>query len=441
MNCLNQRVIAVWAACSIAVIAPRASSAENWPQWRGPFFNGSTTEKNLPDKWSETENIVWKAPLPGQSGATPVVWGNSIFVSSPDAQKNLLLLCIDRRDGKGRWQKQVAVGNRQQGNNNMASPSPVTDGRRVYVIFGTGDLTAFDFSGQELWTRNLAKEYGRFANMWQYGASPLLFKGRLYIQVLQRNPPPPDYTHAIDDKPERESFILCLDPKTGKNIWRHVRPTDAIGESKEAYTTPIPYEGKNGSEIIVLGGDYVTAHDATTGDELWRCGGLNSKKNIWWRTVTSPVAADGFIYVSAPKREPLLAVKDGGAGLVTDTHIAWKLTEYSTDVCTPLYYQNKLFVLDGDRQMMTCLNPKTGEKIWQGNLGLREIIRASPTGADGKIYCISEKGNVVILDAVNEFKILATIPMSGEPCRSSIVASGGQLFIRTAENLYCIGKK
>ena len=191
----------------------------------------------------------------------------------------------------------------------------------------------------------------------------------------------------------------------------------------------------------MLGGDYVTAHDPDTGDELWRCGGLNSKKDKWWRTVPSPVAGDGFIYVSAPKREPLLAIKDGGAGLVTDTHIAWKLTEYSTDVCTPLYYQNKLFVLDGDRQMMTCLNPKTGEKIWQGNLGVREIIRASPTGADGKIYCISEKGNVVILDAGNEFKILATVPMGGEPCRSSIVASGSQLFIRTAETLYCIGER
>ncbi|MBI3850525.1 MAG: PQQ-like beta-propeller repeat protein [Verrucomicrobia bacterium] len=441
MNCLNQKIMALLMVGSVAILAPGFSSAENWPQWRGPFFNGSSTETNLPDRWSETENIVWKVPLPGQSGATPAIWGDSIFVSSPDAQKNLLLICFDRREGKVRWQKQVATGDRKAGNNNMASPSPVTDGQSVFVIFGTGDLTAFDFSGNELWTRNLAREYGRFANMWQYGASPLLFKGRLYIQVLQRSPLPPDYTHAIDDKPERESFILCLDPKTGKNIWRHVRPTDAIGESKEAYTTPIPYEGKHGSEIIILGGDYVTAHDAATGDELWRCGGLNSKKNIWWRTVPSPVAADGFIYVSAPKREPLLAVKDGGAGLVTDTHIAWKLTEYSTDVCTPLYYQNKLFVLDGDRQMMTCLNPKTGEKIWQGNLGLREIIRASPTGADGKIYCISEKGNVVILDAGNEFKILATIPMGGEPCRSSIVAAGGQLFIRTAENLYCLGKK
>src|SRR6185503_10225675 len=294
------------------------------------------------EKWTETENIVWKVPLPGQSGATPVVWGDSIFVSSPDAQKNLLLICLDRRDGKVRWQKQVAVGDRKQGNNNMASPSPVTDGQSVYVIFGTGDLAAFDFAGKELWTRNLAKEYGRFANMWQYGASPLLFKDRLYVQVLQRSPLPPDYTHAIDDKPERESFILCLDPKTGKNIWRHVRPTDAVGESKEAYTTPIPYEGKNRSEIVVLGGDYVTGHDPATGEELWRCGGLNSKKDKWWRTVPAPVAADGFIYVSAPKREPLLAVKDGGTGLVTDTHIAWRLTEYSTDVCTPLYYHNKL---------------------------------------------------------------------------------------------------
>src|SRR6185436_4882901 len=191
MSRLKNGIIFIVVVGGLAALTIPPSLAENWPQWRGPFFNGSTTEKNLPDKWSETENVVWKIPLPGQSGATPAVWGDCIFLSSPDAQKNLLLLCIERKDGKVRWQKQVAVGDRKQGNNNMASPSPVTDGQNVFVLFGTGDLAAFDFSGKELWTRNLAKEYGRFANMWQYGASPLLFKGRLYVQVLQRDPLPP----------------------------------------------------------------------------------------------------------------------------------------------------------------------------------------------------------------------------------------------------------
>lgn len=155
------------------------------------------------------------------------------------------------------------------------------------------------------------------------------------------------------------------------------------------------------------------------------------------RTVPSPVAGAGMIFACAPKKEPVFAIKSGGKGTVTP---AWKFEEFPSDCVTPLFYQEKLFVLDGDKQMMTCLEPKTGKKIWQGNLGVREIFRSSPTGADGKIYCLSERGTVVVLDAGKEFKILSTIRMGEEPIRSSIAVADGNLFIRTAENLYCVGK-
>jgi outer membrane protein assembly factor BamB len=411
--------------------------ADNWPQWRGPFFNGSSSERNLPREWSTTTNVAWVAALPGYSGATPAVWGDTIFVSSPDAQKNLLLICLERISGKIRWQKTVATGDFEKGRNNMASPSPVTDGKSVFILFATGDLAAFDFNGTELWSRNLAKEYGRFAINWIYGASPMLHRGKLYIAVIQHNPP--EYRHALDDKPERESFLLALDPRTGTNIWRQLRPTDAISEAQESYATPIPIEGKNGAEIIVVGSDYVTAHSADTGAELWRCGGLNDRHERFWRIVPSPVAAAGMVFACGPKRDPLLAIKDGGQGLVTQSHIAWRFREYPTDCVTPLLYQNKLFVLDGDRQMMTCLDPVTGEKKWQGNLGVHEIFRASPTGADGKIYCISENGTAVVMEAGREFKILSTVQMGESPVRASIAVAQSELFIRTARNLYCIG--
>ena len=422
----------------LALLITASVRAENWPQWRGPYFNGSTSEKDLPTQWSKTENVVWVTPLPGYSSATPVVWEDCVFVSSPDEQKDLLLLCLDRKTGRVRWRKVVAGKDRQTGRNNMASPSPVTDGKKVFILFATGDLAAFDFSGQELWKRNLANEYGRFANMWMYGSSPMLYRGRLYVQVLQANPRPEDYTHALGDKPERESFLLCLDPQTGKNLWRHVRPTDAVDESQESYTTPIPYAGKQGEEIIIVGGDYVTAHSLDTGAELWRCGGLNVRKEHYWRTVPSAVAAEGMIIACSPKGDPVLGIKDGGKGLVTDTHTVWKSKEFSSDCVTPLYYRQKLFVLDGDHQMMTCLEPKTGAKQWQGNLGVRDIFRASPAGADGKIYCLSESGTAVVLDAGNEFKILFTIRMGEAPVRSSIAVAHGALFIRTARNLYCV---
>lgn len=424
----------------LGFVAAVCVHAENWPQWRGPFFNGSTTEKNLPAQWSKAENVAWVAPLPGRSGATPVVWENAVFVSSPDTNGDLRLLCLERKTGQVRWQQVVATGNREKGHSNMASPSPLTDGKKVVILFATGDLAAFDFSGNQLWTRDLAREYGRFANMWIYGSSPMLYRGKLYVQVLQRNPCPPDYSHAQDAKAERESYLLCLDPDSGQTLWRHIRQTDASGEAQEAYSTPIPYEGRNGAEIILVGADYTTAHRPDTGAELWRCGGLNVSKEPYWRIVPSPVAAGGLIVACGPKRDPVLAIKDGGKGLVTDQAIVWKFKESPSDCATPLFYQDKLFVLDGDRQTMVCLEPRSGEKKWQGHLGVREIFRASPTGADGKIYCLGEGGTVVVLEAGDEFKILATLRMGEAPAYSSIAIAQGQLFIRTAKNLYCISQ-
>ncbi len=427
----------------LATLLASSAHAENWGQWRGPFFNGSTTEIGLTTNWDKTNNVAWVASLPGYAGATPIIWGDSVFVSSPDADKNLLLLCLNRKDGKVRWQKVVGKGDKEKGRNNMASPSPVTDGKNVFALFGTGDIAGYDFSGKELWSRNLAKDYGKFSINWLYGSSPLLYNGKLYVQVLQRNPVPDDYSDSIDGKPDRESYLLCLDPDSGKTLWKQPRPTDTFSEGQEAqesYSTPIPSIVASGEEIILVGANYTTAHSPQNGAELWRCGGLNDRHERPWRLVPSPLSADGMVIACGPRRDPVLGIKDGGKGVVTSTNIVWRFSEYPSDCVTPLFYENKLFVLDGDKQMMTCLDPKTGEKKWQGSLGVKEIFRGSPAGADGKIYCISESGTVVILDAGAEFKVLATIRMGESPVRSSIAISQGQIFIRTAKNLYCIGK-
>ena len=429
--------IRLGAAWLITVLA--TAQAADWPQWRGPRFDGSSPEKNLPSTWSTAEGIVWKRSLPARAGSTPIIWGDRVFLTTPDANKNLLLLSLDRKTGAVLWQKEAAVGDRSGERNNMASPSPVTDGKSVFALFGTSDLVAYDFSGRELWRRNLGKDFGKFAIMWLYGSSPLLYKGKLYIQVLQRDVAS-EYSHALDGKNERESYLLCLDPKTGRDLWRSVRPTDAIKESNEAYSTPTPYEGTQGTEIVLLGGDYLTGHSAKDGKELWRAGGLNPKKDPWWRIVPSPVMADGVILASAPKRDPVFAYKAGGKGDITASHLAWKMTENSTDWSTPLFYNGKIYVLDGDKKVLTCMDPKTGEKKWSGPLGVKEIFWSSPTGADGKIYCIGEGGTVVVCSAGEEFKLLATIPMGEGPCRSSIIVANEHLFIQTAQNLYCVGK-
>jgi outer membrane protein assembly factor BamB len=411
----------------------------DWPQWRGPSLNGSTSETNLPTQWSTTENLAWVAPLPGRSGATPIVSGDAIFLPSPDPEKNLHLLCIERKTGAVRWRRPMGGGDRYFGKNNMASPSAVTDGQVVVGMVGTGELAAFDFAGQDLWRRSLAREQGTLAVLFQYGSSPLLHAGRLYVQVLQRNPP--TYGHVQDDKPGRESYLLCLEPATGKELWRHVRNTDAREEAMECYTTPMPLAGPQGAEIVVVGADAVTGHRPDTGQELWRYAGLNVKKIGGGRIVPSATVTPGLIFACGPKREKLVALRAGVRGALSEDHVAWTTAAYVPDVCTPLYYRDTLFVLDGDRQTLTAYDPPTGARRWQGRFPAREIFSASPTGADGRLYCLSEEGTVVVADAGAEFKILATIAMGEGPCHSSIAAAHGQLFIRTAKSLYCVGRR
>lgn len=414
--------------------------AENWPQWRGPFFNGSTSETNLPARLSRQDPLVWSTPLPGRSGATPVVWGETIFLPSPDEQKNLALLSIDRATGQIRWQRAVGLGDRVAGKNNLASPSAVTDGQRVIALFATSDLAAFDFAGNELWHRPLKEEFGSFANLFLYGASPLLFAGRLYVPLLQRNPP--TYGHAMDLKPERRSWLICIDPATGKTLWSHERATEAREEAMEAYTTPIPYAGPDGPELILAGADCVTAHRPDSGVERWRFAGLNRKKNPGGRIVPSVVTAPGLVFACGPKREMLVALRPGGAGTLGEDGVAWRVEQYIPDVSTPLFYQGRLFVLDGDRQVMNCYQPETGQLLWQGRLGIREIFYSSPTGADGKIYCLSEEGTLVVLSAGDRFEVLSTTLFGEGPCLSSVVVADGRFYLRTAKNLYCLpGRK
>jgi outer membrane protein assembly factor BamB len=377
--------------------------------------------------------------MPGRSGATPVIWNDSIFLPSADAEKNLVLLCLNRADGSVRWKQVLAVGDRTSGKNNLATPSAVTDGKLVIGMAGTGELAAFDFAGRELWRRSLGREFGKLAFMFLYGSSPLLYEGRLYVQVIQRNPPA--YPHAIDDKPERDSYLLCLQPETGKTLWRQVRVTDAREEAMECYTTPLPCHTPNGVELVVVGADAVTAHDPATGNEVWRFGGLNLQKIVGGRVVPSAATAPGFVFACGPKREMLVALRLGARGTLTDNAIAWQTTQYVPDVCTPLYYRGRLFVLDGDRQVLTCYDPATGNKHWQGRLPVREIFNSSPTGADGRLYLLSEEGTAVVLSAGDQFEVLSVIPLGESRCMASVAISDGQLFLRTTENLYCVGNR
>jgi outer membrane protein assembly factor BamB len=417
-----------------------SASATNWPQWRGPFFNGSSTETGLPSQWTKTENIAWAAPMPGPSGATPIIWEDRIFVSSLDKEtKDLVALCLNRKDGSVRWSKILGIGFSDEGRGrNLASPSPVTDGKRVFFLFGSSDFAALDLEGNLLWSRNLQEDFGDFNILFGYHCSPLLHNGKLYVQVLQRDHPIEGPVTGTE-KPT-DSFLLAIDPLTGKDLWKHIRPTDAVEEAHESYATPMPFEHGGRSEILLVGGDCASGHDPETGKEWWRWGSWNPQKNDHWRVVPTLVTGPGLIYVSTPKGSPVYAIKAGGNGQLNDEAISWQLDKNTTDCSVPLLYNGRLYVLDGDKKVLTSLDCQTGEVKWAGKVGGTAFFRASPTGADGKIYLISEEGEVVIAEAGEAYKEIARIPMGEGACQSSIVAAQGQVFIRTAENLYCVGK-
>ena len=423
----------------LLAVVPWPSHAENWPQWRGPLLNGSTTETGLPSTWSKTEGVKWVAPMPGRSPSTPVIWGDRVFVTSVDRSSNsLVALCLDSGSGAAAWKQTAGENQRAKGNNTMAAPSPVTDGQSVAFLFGTGVLLACDFEGNLLWRRDLAADYGAFVVKWGYSSSPLLYDGRLYVLLMQNEKP--DRYGVSDRTGPLESFLLAVDLKTGRDLWRHVRETDATDESTESYSTPVPYEHAGRKEIIVVGGEFVTGHAAATGAETWRWEFSPPDRQIWQRTVASPVVGGGLVYAVRPKHRPMFALRLGGRGRLTDDCVAWKLTGFTPDVCNPLLYGGRLYALDGDQRVMTCLDAKTGKQVWQGHIGGRAVYRASPTGADGRIYCINEAGGVIVVSAEDEFRILSRIAMGEQPCQSTIVASGGRLYIRTAKNLYCVGE-
>jgi outer membrane protein assembly factor BamB len=428
-------------AGGLAVMLILPAGAANWPHWRGPNFNGSTTETKLPDDFSKTNNVKWVALMPGPSASTPIIWEDHVFVSSTDLRtKTLRAIALDGRTGKELWNNETGQGFGNSDNSNFASPSPTTDGTLIYFLYGTGDLVAFDFTGKKVWSRNLQTDYGQFAYQWTYSASPTLFDGKLYIQVLQRDEPV--HGRGCKDGP-CQSYLLALNPQTGKELWRHVRPSDAPLESQEAYSTPIPFEYEGRWEILITGGDCITGHDPKTGEELWRWGTWNTSRITHWRLVPSPVASEKVALACAPKGSPVFAVKHGGKGSLDDSWIAWKSLdrEVSSDVATPLYYQGRFYVLNGEKRILSRVDPATGKPDWIGELGTRAKIESSPTGADGKIYFQDFRGTVFIVEAGKQFKLLRTIPMGDEGddrLRSTIAVSRGELFIRTESKLYCI---
>ena len=406
--------------------------ADNWPHWRGPSHDGVSRETGLPIKWSATENVAWKLDLPAYSGATPIIWGNYIFLNVATANNTgeLELWAVDRTKREVLWKRPIAGGNHIERKQNMSSPSPVTDGKTVWIMTGVGVLKAFDFAGKELWSRDIQTDYGRFGLNWGYASSPLLHGDALYVQVL----------HGM--KTDDPSYVLKIDKSSGKTLWRVERPTDAQRESPDSYTTPLLVQMKDRTEIVISGGDVVTAHDPATGKELWRVSGLNPQNRGDYRIVASPLLVRDLI-ISPSRNNPLTAIRPGGSGNVTASHVAWSF-ERGPDVPTPVSDGTYLYVVV-ESGVVFCLDVKTGAIVYGPERLPNDFYSASPVLADGKIYVTGEtQGITQVFRAGPKFELLASNTL-GDPCTpyclSSVAVSEGQLFIRLSTALWAIGER
>lgn len=418
---------------AFALLLGTAVSASNWPQWRGPELNGVSAETALPRTWSPTEGIAWTLPMPSRSGATPIIWGDMVFlnVATEEFTGDLELWAVDRRTRGVAWKKHLAGGNKQGRKQNMSSPSPVTDGRTVWVMTGVGVLKAFDFTGTEKWSRDLQADYGKFGLNWEYASSPLLLDGDLIVPVL----------HGM--KTDDPSYVLRIDKMTGKTVWRVERPTDAIVESPDSYTTPalLRYPG-NRAEIVITGGDVVTGHDPATGKEVWRADVLNPSNRSNYRIISSPVIV-GDLIIAPSRVNPLVALRAGGKGDISTSHVAWTFHR-GPDVPSPVSDGTILYLVS-EQGIVFALDLQTGKPIYGPERLPPDFYSASPVLADGKIYVTGEStGVTTVFRAGPKFEILASNTFN-DPCApyclSSVAISQGQLFIRTDANLWVVGKR
>jgi outer membrane protein assembly factor BamB len=431
-----------WAFVSL-VLALAPSRGDNWPQWRGPQGQGISRETGLPQEWSDSTNVLWKTPIPGRGHSSPVVWGDRLFLTTavegeivpgakapvhmdegkefkhPDAfgadrKHTFKVLAVDARNGKVLWEKTAWEGtpyDDRHKKSSYAAPTPVTDGKRVYVYFGSEGVYAYDYDGKLAWKAFPGKI--PLVGMGT-GTSPLLH-GRLLI--LQ-----------CDEGGGGASFMTALDRETGKEVWRTPRKVQA------SWSTPIIVRSGQRDELIASGNEHVIAYDPATGKELWRMKGVESN------AIPSPVAGPGLVVVSAGyPAKVAVAVEPGGAGDVTGSpRVRWRYDKGTAYVPSPLLYGDYVYLMT-DKGLITCLDAKTGEVKYEGGrVPVPATFTASPVAYEGKILIVSEEGDGFLVKAGPVHEIVRTNPLK-EPVYASPAVSQGRIFIRGLHHLYAIG--
>jgi len=430
-------------AFAVAGSGAPAAADSNWPQWRGPEGTGISAERNLPEDWAENKNVRWKTPLPGKGHSSPIVWGKRVFVTTAiegaavpgakavthnmggqewkhpdsvgaDRKHTFKVIALDRDTGKVVWEQTAWEGtpyDDRHRKSSYAASTPATDGQRVYAFFGAEGLYAYDYNGKLAWKADI----GKLGTVGMgTGTSPVLFQNLVIVQA--------------DEEDGKNSSIVALDKKTGKEVWRTPRKVQV------SWATPLLVNTGKRTELIASGTESVISYDPATGKELWRSKGVESN------AIPSPVATSGrdMVVVSAGfPAKVAYAIKLGAAGELKDTDIVWKYAKGTAYVPSPILYGDYLYLLT-DKGVMTCLDARTGEVKYEGGrVPVPATFTASPVAFDGKILLTSEDGDTFVIKAGPKHEVLRTNSL-GEPVYASPAVAGGKLFIRAEKHLYAI---
>lgn len=436
LSIANRCVLVLFA---LGAFLPIGAHAENWPQWRGANGNALSTEKSVPTSWSQSENVVWRAPMPGQAGATPAVWGDRIFVTSADGP-DLVLICLAAGDGHEIWRRKVTDGNQdaRAGEGNSASPSPSTDGAHVWVFFSTGVLACYDFDGNEQWKFDVGEKFGTLDIQFGMTSTPILHGDHLYLQLI--------HGPMKHDDNRRTGKVIKLNKLTGATVWEHDRVTDVVFECKHSYASPFIYDDGNQRFLVVHGADCTTGHSLETGDELWRMSGLNGSTDInpgrhdpTFRFVASPSATSGYIVIPTAKQGPTVALQVSGAlkGELSRQAGAPKwVLPVTPDVSIPLIVDDLVYLLHKDGKLQ-CVELESGKEVYFERTHSVQH-RSSPVYADGNIYFCAKDGVCTVVKAGRNFQVIASNDMGGEAITASPVFANGTLYIRSYDALYAI---
>ena len=444
----------VWLA--VLVLSGVDLAAGNWPQWRGPSSRGVSQESGLPTTWGASDNLAWRAPLAGFGTSSPIVWGDRVIVTSqiggtptvgaghpqlarderalaerekpiggrrPETDRagsdrdptaiGLVVEAFRRSDGQRLWEhKTRATGpfSDLHEKHNLATPTPATDGERVYAWFGNGQVVALDMTGRMVWTRHLGKEYSPFQTQWGHGSSPTLH-GDLVIFLC-------DHRSA--------SYLLALDVRTGKERWKVDR-----GSGRVSHSTPLVVTAPQGDELVVNSSERIDAYDPKTGKLLWYTGSERQTP------IPSAVFHDGRIFLSRGYRNSdYLAIRPGGRGDVTATHVEWRAASGASYVPSIVYYDGLLYMTN-EVGVVTCADARTGDAVWRHRLG--GLFFASPVAGDGKIYLLSETGEAFVLRAGRSPEVLSRNELGGRFLASPAIAQG-RLFLRSDDALFAVGR-